>query len=1008
MIYKENSANPGTSSNISPENELPIIETAGQNLFSKEKFISQDTLSSVPENIFTSSSNNESSIIHTANLMKASVFLSPTFISNSRGIIEGEVEILGSDKFMVNDISARDICSREEYDQDDYMIGGLKFPNQHQDDFAVSNLVNTNDAISSLAVQETNRGIRLTDDDDHVEINKLSKNLKFDDHGCNVANVEINNKPDGSVLPTDNNKKINIISEQILDPTQLKSLQSYSDKKNCLIPVTMNTVLKSSFRNSACYQNGTNNHCDSSVDTYYVEPCVIDESCLPDMNERKPELGNYSDPSLNNESFTENHNFPAADSLVSHMSSNVSKDIIFDRQMQEGSSRRALKGHEIDYTHVVLAGALNSKKKINMMETVNYDSNIISTSYVEEITETLQNGDSNALYTQKKYSNRNYLSSKSENVTVNTQIQEVSSQHESEGFKNMIDVTVGLTDTFNYEYSVKAVETNTSSVKSTDKFKEKFDKEKLNEDLQKVNSNSLDEQTLCIDSYKLSSENEHISITTKQQECSSSQAFEMYEKELDSQIVLPQTPDFGNSDNRPITKLLDTKTSDKMKTNCEEPWRKPMSSRGRLFLDNEEQKISESPKMINSSAIDDQHYQVDDKHQKLTKTVSDNVNRKVTKIKENCIQTLSNEKRESITLIVKDSKNVHFSKDHLSQTNEKQTKLNVTVKPIQVKKKILKRFRPKKTYLGIKKVRVQAETKSTEIYSEKLCDSCVTPGNNTEIIQYSNKYLSSSTANDSIQLGTPVTNEIEDDRIKEIAGYLRKIAELQTRKKTFKEKQNISDIKIFSKKKHAANTKLSIQGVEKPGGLERWCDLKTDKNIKTYERKNKNKSTVEVIWNTPNLEMATQKIDVLTNTSFNTCKETDFCLCEDFGRLKYYDKESLYEHIHFWNIKQANCTPDLVFSIYNENIRIEINNDDDTKKLQECSSITMESFCELDHEICWNQINFSDSEGCNARGREHVHILLDVNKPNESSVDEQIKPDASVSPVFCFCLSHFL
>lgn len=231
MIYKENSANPGTSSNISPENELPIIETAGQNLFSKEKFISQDTLSSVPENIFTSSSNNESSIIHTANLMKASVFLSPTFISNSRGIIEGEVEILGSDKFMVNDISARDICSREEYDQDDYMIGGLKFPNQHQDDFAVSNLVNTNDAISSLAVQETNRGIRLTDDDDHVEINKLSKNLKFDDHGCNVANVEINNKPDGSVLPTDNNKKINIISEQILDPTQLKSLQSYSDKK---------------------------------------------------------------------------------------------------------------------------------------------------------------------------------------------------------------------------------------------------------------------------------------------------------------------------------------------------------------------------------------------------------------------------------------------------------------------------------------------------------------------------------------------------------------------------------------------------------------------------------------------------------------------------------------------------------------------------------------------------------------------------------------------------------
>lgn len=68
----------------------------------------------------------------------------------------------------------------------------------------------------------------------------------------------------------------------------------------------------------------------------------------------------------------------------------------------------------------------------------------------------------------------------------------------------------------------------------------------------------------------------------------------------------------------------------------------------------------------------------------------------------------------------------------------------------------------------------------------------------------------------------------------------------------------------------------------------------------------------------------------------------------------------------------------------------------------------MESFCELDHEICWNQINFSDSEGCNARGREHVHILLDVNKPNESSVDEQIKPDASVSPVFCFCLSHFL
>ncbi|XP_073941595.1 uncharacterized protein isoform X2 [Choristoneura fumiferana] len=1180
LIYKEKSAGLSTPHNISEINfntsseKESDLKSAGQNLICKEKFLGQDTLASIPENNITTSLENESSIIHTAKLMKASVFLSPTFISNNRGIIEGEVEILGSNKFVENAISMQQTClNKEEYDQDyDYMIEGLKFPIQHKEAVTESNFENANDAKSSEAVQKTNKDVQLTDV--HFEINKPAKDVKCDDHANEAylsdssnGNVEINDKSDGSnssVLPTKNNKIISIISEQTLDPSQLKSFQSsYSSKKKCLIPVTMDTVLKSSFRNSNCYQNSINNNCDSKLVTYYVEPCVITESDLLDVNERKSECENISDLLLKNESFTEsdikNLNYASGDSLVNHINyithnilSNVSEDVTFNSQTENGSSQPALKGHESEHTHLVLSDTLNCKEKWNIMETHISNTNTIPTNNEEtELNETLQKGDSNAFDTPNFYVNRNFLSSVSENVQINKQIQEVSSQHELEVHKSIFDVPVVLADTFNYEDSDKATETNVSGIISTKTYKAKFDEEKVNATLQKVNPNSLAEQDFNIDCSRVSSEKENIEFSTRKQEppqafeiyekeldsllvlpetldCENSgnitetnisgiistktykakfdeekvnatlqkvnpnslaeqdfnidcskvssekeniefstrkqepqQAIEIYEKELDSLLVLPETLDCENSGNiteTNISGIISTKTYkakfDEEKVNAtlqkinpnsldeqdfnidcskvssekeniefstreQEPpqafeiYEKELDSLSVLpetldcensgnitetnisdtktpntiMTNYEEQKINLITEKINSSAVDEENFYVDDKHLKL-KAVSDKVNTKVTTIKENCKKTSRDMKRKSGIFLVKDSKINSISKDHLFQTNVNKKKLNDEIKSIQVKKKILKRFRKKKCNIEIRDVLVQEKTELTKKSSKEIFDSCIVPDDNTEMIQYNNKSLSTSTADHSIHLGSLViNNEIEEDKIREIAGYLKKFAELQKRKKIFKEKQNISDIKIFSNKKHATNTKLSIQGVEKPGGLEKGKDRKCDKTIKTYERKRKYKSPVNVEWNTVSFEMLTQKIDLSTNTSFDTYKDTEFCLCEDFGRFIYYDEETMYEHIHFWNREHVDCTPDLVFSIYNENIPTEIS---DTNKLQNCSSIPIQSFCELDHE---------------EKGNEHIvtsicerieNVSLNVDKP-ESSVDEQMKPDASKS-----------
>ncbi|KAI8427676.1 hypothetical protein MSG28_002140 [Choristoneura fumiferana] len=996
LIYKEKSAGLSTPHNISEINfntsseKESDLKSAGQNLICKEKFLGQDTLASIPENNITTSLENESSIIHTAKLMKASVFLSPTFISNNRGIIEGEVEILGSNKFVENAISMQQTClNKEEYDQDyDYMIEGLKFPIQHKEAVTESNFENANDAKSSEAVQKTNKDVQLTDV--HFEINKPAKDVKCDDHAneaylSDSSNDTLNCKEKWNIMEThiSNTNTIPTNNEETeLNETLQKGDSNAFDTPNFYVNRNFLSSVSENVQINKQIQEVSSQHELEVHKSIFDVPVVLADTFNYEDSDKATETNvsgiistktykaKFDEEKVNATLQKVNPNSLAEQDFNIDCSrvSSEKENIEFSTRKQEPPQAFEIYEKELD-SLLVLPETLDCENSGNITET--NISGIISTKTYkakfdeEKVNATLQKVNPNSLAEQDFNIDCSKVSSEKENIEFSTRKQEP--QQAIEIYEKELDSLLVLPETLDCENSGNITETNISGIISTKTYKAKFDEEKVNATLQKINPNSLDEQDFNIDCSKVSSEKENIEFSTREQE--PPQAFEIYEKELDSLSVLPETLDCENSGNITETNISDTKTPNTIMTNYEE------------------QKINLITEKINSSAVDEENFYVDDKHLKL-KAVSDKVNTKVTTIKENCKKTSRDMKRKSGIFLVKDSKINSISKDHLFQTNVNKKKLNDEIKSIQVKKKILKRFRKKKCNIEIRDVLVQEKTELTKKSSKEIFDSCIVPDDNTEMIQYNNKSLSTSTADHSIHLGSLViNNEIEEDKIREIAGYLKKFAELQKRKKIFKEKQNISDIKIFSNKKHATNTKLSIQGVEKPGGLEKGKDRKCDKTIKTYERKRKYKSPVNVEWNTVSFEMLTQKIDLSTNTSFDTYKDTEFCLCEDFGRFIYYDEETMYEHIHFWNREHVDCTPDLVFSIYNENIPTEIS---DTNKLQNCSSIPIQSFCELDHE---------------EKGNEHIvtsicerieNVSLNVDKP-ESSVDEQMKPDASKS-----------
>nr|XP_034824353.1 uncharacterized protein LOC117982159 [Maniola hyperantus] len=150
-------------------------------------------------------------------------------------------------------------------------------------------------------------------------------------------------------------------------------------------------------------------------------------------------------------------------------------------------------------------------------------------------------------------------------------------------------------------------------------------------------------------------------------------------------------------------------------------------------------------------------------------------------------------------------------------------------------------------------------------------------------------------------------------KVEEIAFYLNQ------------QKQN-SIIKNIKTTQSSSNSKLCIQGVEKPGG-----DIKSihlNRNIKNYSRR-KNPKLLNTTSN-PLISYSDYNVDSEIDYKINdinlyseTKELNTFCICDDFGNFFNYDLDNNYGHIHFWERKEVQCSVETLLSIYEESNSID-------------------------------------------------------------------------------------
>ncbi|KAH9645178.1 hypothetical protein HF086_005723 [Spodoptera exigua] len=206
-------------------------------------------------------------------------------------------------------------------------------------------------------------------------------------------------------------------------------------------------------------------------------------------------------------------------------------------------------------------------------------------------------------------------------------------------------------------------------------------------------------------------------------------------------------------------------------------------------------------------------------------------------------------------------------------------------------------------------------------------------------------------------------SESKVDKVKEIAAYLKKFSHIYTDKN--KSKKAFSNVvnknKTIKLKTNTTESKLCIQGVEKPGGSKKDKEHTGEcKVVKTYARqilpKKSNKSILELHENIKQDVVVDLKLDAVNIETSNKIQE--FCLCYDFGRLAYYDSDNLYEHIHFKNNNSANCELATIFSIYSDEPTVytnegEVDEEDKTEEnvdISFCWNIFQKEFCENDND----------------------------------------------------------
>lgn len=227
-----------------------------------------------------------------------------------------------------------------------------------------------------------------------------------------------------------------------------------------------------------------------------------------------------------------------------------------------------------------------------------------------------------------------------------------------------------------------------------------------------------------------------------------------------------------------------------------------------------------------------------------------------------------------------------------------------------------------------------------------------------------------------------------------IASYLNQIAIMVAKKKKYKRYNRGKKISLINSKDNVITSKLCIQGVEKPGGVNtnrrKSSSTKTNKlvvyktdRIKTYKKCTKVRRDQSRSIDNKQKEMlnCTKSIDLSSfSPNINENKSHIFCNCYDFGSLWFDDEE--YLHVHFANNVSVNCNHEVLFSekYQNDNDTYEQAIDGNKDKLDENID-----FSDSDHSnICWKSIDV-DSCSLSSNSQEKVNI-----SPSELHVNAEM------------------
>ncbi|XP_045511083.1 uncharacterized protein LOC123706008 [Colias croceus] len=196
----------------------------------------------------------------------------------------------------------------------------------------------------------------------------------------------------------------------------------------------------------------------------------------------------------------------------------------------------------------------------------------------------------------------------------------------------------------------------------------------------------------------------------------------------------------------------------------------------------------------------------------------------------------------------------------------------------------------------------------------------------------------------------------------------------------------------LNKNRCVIQSKLHIQGVEKPGGHDlvnrnTIAIRKNKDSLRTYTRKPlKIHVPLRETYNKPliqDLSSDTIEISEMLN-------EHAFCVCHDFGHYSYYDEKETYEHLHFLTGNSVQCSSDIIFSIYSDDYKLIPVDDQQFEEILEGFGEEIKAdVANEDSKICYNYISHEFDMNMEIQS----NIDNKSNKMNQTILEDNMKDD---------------